>query len=614
MASIEYINPSPKKGHSPRSRVILLDSFRNPARIAEFAGRLGISYPLAAVLLTNKRLDGVPLDDLLAPFTVPPGVPEHPISSWPDTIRTVAAFLSLPRDTRFGIYGDYDADGVTSVIILRQALLSLGFPDPGIEFSSLDEEGFGLSAVGVERLLAAGCSQLLVLDTGTNSEETLAQALEGGLAVTVIDHHPLTDGRHRVPGVTYLNPHLQETARPEEMRNAGLSWYFARCLAESDGHGDDAGLWGYSLALAALGTVGDAGNSMEGPCSHWLLHNGLAVGPLGEVAALEGLFGVTAGQFMLDISEPSVTEGFRKASLGKRSRLFSPRTAFELLVPDATAETRSASLRTLSKHYEDFDALSRRGTAWLLEHDAGLPVMVAAVPADLVSPDYVGLSGTLASKVAYQTGRPAIIFVRDGAGGFKGSWRMARTGRDGEALVRSIDHDVPGLVARYGGHAPAGGVSISSRGQLLVFEQLVQQAWAALGGGMGGGRPRYDAKPVGEVSETFATAVWEPGKHGTDLAAALRFAPFSRYETRRPSFLLPELTVGGVSRGKAESVVSFTVDGSPFRCKLPAGRDLPLVGTVVDAVVTLTWDREEGIMPSLELVVPSECRMGSFTT
>ncbi|MDO8941934.1 MAG: hypothetical protein Q7U75_02055, partial [Desulfobacterales bacterium] len=110
MASVEY-----QTGTGLLS-VVLLDSFRSPARIREIAGSLGVPYAAAACLMAAKAHDSVPLDVLAAPFRGDPAdpAPRHPSQDYPVTAEVLDLLLSLPRTSRIGIYGDYDGDGVTS--------------------------------------------------------------------------------------------------------------------------------------------------------------------------------------------------------------------------------------------------------------------------------------------------------------------------------------------------------------------------------------------------------------------------------------------------------------------------------------------------------------------
>lgn len=615
MASVEYVDPSPRRGRGPRHEVVLLDSFRNPSRIAGLADAMGVPYPIAATILSNKANDTIDLDTLAAPYLAE-GLPEHPLLTWDETAAAASAVLGLPPDSPIGLYGDYDADGVTSVLILREALRLAGHTATVEDFSSLDEEGFGLSSVGLGRIVETGCRFLFVLDTGTNSEEALAEAVAAGLGVCVIDHHPLTDGRATMPGVLYLNQHLRPmgTASITEPRNAGLAWYFGLALLRAAGASQDAldAFHGFPLALAALGTSADAGKASEGPHNRWLLRQGFQPAPLSLVPSAREVFGTDPERIPLDVAEPRIAEGFRRLSLGKRMKTFSPATVLRALDPEATDEERRSALAEMDARYAEFEASVQAGTEWLLANDRGEDVLVAAVPAKVVPHEHTGISGTLASKVAYQTGRPAIVFIRDADGTLKGSWRMARTGVDGERLVAAVSGGTPGIIVRYGGHAPAGGVLLPGRRELPFFEALILQEWGRIGGPAGGGGRRWPASS-GEVRKTFVSSRWVPERDGADPLAVLDLMPFSRYELRPPAFLSCDMEVASVSGGKERQVVAFAHPAGTLRCRVPARASVPLVGSVADAVLTPAWDaEEEEYVLVAEPIMMAAHRMGSF--
>src|SRR5438477_1245644 len=123
--------------------------------------------------------------------------------------------LARSRDEPLVIFGDYDADGVTSTALLTEVLTALGWRVHQYLPHRLDE-GYGLSQEGVEK-----CPQkfpvrlLLAVDCGSTAVSTIAWLRQRGVDVLVLDHHQVSDPP---PAATALvNPQLASgTAVPPD--------------------------------------------------------------------------------------------------------------------------------------------------------------------------------------------------------------------------------------------------------------------------------------------------------------------------------------------------------------------------------------------------------------
>ena len=86
------------------------------------------------------------------------------------------------------IWGDYDADGVTSTALALEVLHHHGF-DALRHLPDRRSEGYGMNAGGVEELARQGVSLLLTVDCGISDVAAIARARELGMDVVVTDHH-----------------------------------------------------------------------------------------------------------------------------------------------------------------------------------------------------------------------------------------------------------------------------------------------------------------------------------------------------------------------------------------------------------------------------------------
>ncbi|WP_052475928.1 DHH family phosphoesterase [Cohnella kolymensis] len=90
------------------------------------------------------------------------------------------------------IYGDYDADGVTSTTLMSRLLLQLGARfDTYIPHRS--KEGYGLNRHAIDLAAEAGVALIVTVDNGISAVEQIAYAAERGIDVVVTDHHEPPD-------------------------------------------------------------------------------------------------------------------------------------------------------------------------------------------------------------------------------------------------------------------------------------------------------------------------------------------------------------------------------------------------------------------------------------
>ena len=91
------------------------------------------------------------------------------------------------------VYGDFDADGVTSTVLLTQALRGLGVERRQIRPYIPDRinEGYGLNEGALKTLKELGADLVITVDCGIRSVREVAFAQEIGLDMIITDHHGL---------------------------------------------------------------------------------------------------------------------------------------------------------------------------------------------------------------------------------------------------------------------------------------------------------------------------------------------------------------------------------------------------------------------------------------
>src|ERR1051326_1904413 len=152
------------------------------------------------------------------------------------------------------IYGDYDVDGTTAVVILKTALeLCGGAADFHVPHRI--KEGYGLKDDVIERAAAGGIKVVISVDTGIRAFEAAEAARRVGVDLIVTDHHlPQEQG---VPtAVAVLNPHQDGCTYPcKALCGAGVAFKLAQALLEECGRGR---LLPSFMKMVAIATIADA--------------------------------------------------------------------------------------------------------------------------------------------------------------------------------------------------------------------------------------------------------------------------------------------------------------------------------------------------------------------
>ncbi len=213
------------------------------------ATELGIPLPIARVL-TNRNvlsaeaaqtfLNGT-LKDLHDPYLMK-GM-DRAVSRVEEAIRNKEKIL---------IFGDYDVDGVLSVVILLRALAGLG-ADVDYFIPERLKEGYGIKEAHIQIVKEKGARLAISVDCGIKAVEFTAKAREAGVDVIITDHH--RPGNTLPEAVALLDPVLQESGYPyPSLAGVGVVFKLLQALLEK--RGKSAQLEHYAK-LVAIGTIAD---------------------------------------------------------------------------------------------------------------------------------------------------------------------------------------------------------------------------------------------------------------------------------------------------------------------------------------------------------------------
>ncbi len=154
------------------------------AAVRELARRFGLELHVAVILTRRKITEP---QDLRFFLTDDPRLLHNPylMSGMTDAVERINA--AIDSGERILIFGDRDVDGVTSTVLLYEALVELG---ADVQWMLPEgEEAYGLSPQVIERLVALGATLLVTVDCGVSNAAEIELAASRGIDTVVVDHH-----------------------------------------------------------------------------------------------------------------------------------------------------------------------------------------------------------------------------------------------------------------------------------------------------------------------------------------------------------------------------------------------------------------------------------------
>ena len=153
------------------------------------------------------------------------------------------------------VYGDYDADGVCSTVLLYTALQQIGIETLGMYLPHRDTEGYGLNMAAVEKFSQQGVQLIITVDCAISNAAEVSRAKELGMDVIVTDHHVEPP---QLPEDAYaiINPQVKRCQYPWPMlAGVGVAFKVAQALGRHLQLGDGYEKW--LLDLVAISTITD---------------------------------------------------------------------------------------------------------------------------------------------------------------------------------------------------------------------------------------------------------------------------------------------------------------------------------------------------------------------
>jgi single-stranded-DNA-specific exonuclease len=418
--------------------------------------------PLVVQLLYNR---GVTKPDALKHFIAS----DKSLSADPMLLQGMPQAVSriyqaLLSGETIGVFGDFDADGITATTVLVQGLTALGGKAvPYIPHRQT--EGHGLSTGALKNLFKQGISLVITVDCGVTDVVEVAKAKKMGLDIIITDHHSPPD---EIPkAVAVINPKLNNSCYPfSQLAGVGVAYKLLQAVLQSVGKEEHLNS---VIDLVAVGTIADM-SPVVGE-NRYLIKEGIKrinESPRPGIKELMNLTKIDAGK--LDAERISWTIS---PCLNAAGRLADGLTGFNLLITESTQKAQEIAAWLVQKNEERqhlTNAMLERAREQVTER--GLPPLLIADGREY----HIGVAGLVAGRLTEEFYHPAIVIqVED-----KVSHASCRSVPEFNIIkaLNQFSH----LFTRYGGHAQAAGFTLPTENLTEVCDGLSQLATEQLTG------------------------------------------------------------------------------------------------------------------------------------
>ncbi|MBE1303933.1 single-stranded-DNA-specific exonuclease RecJ [Clostridium botulinum] len=437
---------------------------RNKLNIRDIANKSGISETLCTVLVNREIYNLEDIKDFLEPSLEKL---YNPLLMKDMDKGTEIIKRSIIDKKKIAIYGDYDADGVTSTVILYIALKEC---EANVIYYIPDREteGYGMCTERVERLKAEGVEVIITCDNGIAALEQVERAKELGMTVVITDHHELPfienekeEREYVVPKAdAIINPKQKDCYYPFKMLcGAGIAFKFSKLLYEKLNINPNK--YKELLQFAAIGTICDVVD---------LKGENRIIAKLGlESINNTNNLGLRALIKETSLNEKNITSynaGFIIGPcINATGRLDTAALSVELFLAKdiKRAEKLAKELRNLNTERQEITMVGVEEITYAIENSSLKNDKVLVIYKENI---HESIAGIVSGRIKDTYNRPTIVLTK-GKEMPKGSGRSIDGYNLFEELMKCKEY-----IYKFGGHPMAAGLTIEEKNIDKLREEL----------------------------------------------------------------------------------------------------------------------------------------------
>ena len=372
-----------------------------------------------------------------------------------DLIRATQRIEQAIKDRSLVIvFGDYDADGITSTALLLDFLNKVG-ANCDYMLPNRHRDGYGIRSTAVESALERNAGLIITVDYGISACDALQLAHSKQLDVIVLDHHPQFENQPLPLAHSIVNPNRLDCDYPfKGLVGVGVTFKVVQVLSASFMNSAERGPYlNQLLEFVALGSVADVAPVLDE--NRVMIRRGLRAMQDSKRPGIKHLK-VVAGcdNDRLDTTSVGFYLGPRINSAG---RMASPDLALRLLLSDDedSAKTLADELNDLNRQRRDLQREGTREAEKLISEDE---LEMDRILVLLGEEWNLGIIGLIASALQNKYHRPAVVVTdvrRDGI--YSGSARSISAYEINLGIKSCANH-----LLTFGGHPAAAGFSLKA--------------------------------------------------------------------------------------------------------------------------------------------------------
>lgn len=377
-------------------------------------------------------------------------------------MEKVVGRIKIARDKKekVVIFGDYDADGITSSAIIKETLDLLEI-DSFVYIPNKRTEGYSINSNAIEMFKEKNVSLVITVDCGITSIVEVEKAKLLGIDVIITDHHHVPEALPNAYAI--INPHQENCGYPfADLAGVGVAFkvvqaIFQKLLPEN------IALTKWMLDLVAIGTIADC-VPLVGE-NRLFVRYGLVVLSKTRRTGLHEMF--TVGRIVIDensIPDTKKVSFYIAPRINAAGRIDHANLAYNLVVEKDTARARAFALEL-----EESNTERQKVTQKVVDE--------VKILADNMFKDKkfifavgehfpIGVVGLVAGKIVQQFNKPTAIFQK-GDGESKGSFRSIPQIN----IIETIG-ECKELLVRHGGHSQAAGVTVKNEDLEKFYEKM----------------------------------------------------------------------------------------------------------------------------------------------
>ena len=448
---------------------------------------------------------------------------------------------AVKKNQKIVVYGDYDADGVTSTVVMVSALKKIGAKQVDVYIPHRLTEGYGLSLSALKAICKKKVDLIITVDCGISNYAEAVFAREQGIDLIIVDHHHAPE--KLPPAYSILcNTVVKENYPFKELAGVGMAFKFVQGLLLKCG-GEDGHLQAFEkwlLDLVAIGTIGDCVTLLGE--NRTLVKYGLMVLNKTKRVGLKKLIAIARIKAVENDDMPAVANRLYNLKSDQVSFQLVPRlnaagridhanVAYQLLM---TSNSEEAELLAQELNHANQE---RQRVVEKIVEECRQQIKTQQKNKILIcsGQDWsIGLVGLVAGKLSDEYYKPVLVFGQQGEN-FSASGRSIKEFN----MIEAVE-ELKQYLKQYGGHEQACGLKIEG---LTNFEQFCQKIIK---------KAAKILKDVELVPTIKAEACLQLDEVDWNLQAELvKFEPFGE-DNPRPLFWLKDLEIVNLSRVGAD--------------------------------------------------------------